>query len=432
MAANGTFAMAARRGLAVVLLLLAAACATAQHPAVIPPAPPAQPASATVITPQRQAAFEGFLRDFRTQALAAGIGGALYDEALGHVRLDPRIEQLNEAQPEFAKPIGQYLDNAVSAARVGDGKNALLANADMLTRIQTQYGVPKEILVAIWGNESDFGRFMGSFNIFNALATLAFEGPRTVYARTQLLAALKVAQQGPFRPSAMNASWAGAFGQTQFVPTTWLDHAVDFDGDGKKDLWNSSADALASAAQLLVDYGWKRGQPWGYEVRLTTNFPYEQADLDNVKPLADWRALGVTTVGGGARLAEQKNGAILLPMGTRGPAFLVFDNFKVVLKYNAAISYGLAVCLLAERIAGGDGVVASWPRDEQPLTRSQRVQFQQDLKTLGYDPGEIDGVIGRKVRIALRAYQQARNLAADGFATKALLDLMDAEIRRNS
>jgi membrane-bound lytic murein transglycosylase B len=432
MAAKGTFVKGARRGLALGLILLAGACATSQRkPAAPPPPPPAIPPAPTV-TPQMESRFEGFIRDFRAQALAAGVDGALYDQALGHVTLDPRIEQLNAAQPEFVKPIWQYLDNAVSAKRIADGQVALAASADMFAKLEAQYGVRKEILAAIWANESDYGRVLGNFNIFQALATLAFEGPRTAYARPQLLAALKVAQQGPFATGAMFSSWAGAFGQTQFVPTSWLAHAVDFDGDGKKDLWNSAGDALASAAQLLVNYGWQRGQRWGYEVKLPANFPYEQADLDIVKPLSDWRMLGVTDVTGGVLGEDQQQGAIILPAGARGPAFLVFGNFNAVLKYNAAVSYGLAVCLLADRLAGGAGVVTPWPRDEQPLSRAQRFQLQQDLKALGYDPGEIDGVIGRNVRAALRAYQKARHLPADGFATQSLLSMMDSEIRGNS
>ena len=432
MAENGTFPIWARQTAAGCLLLLAAACATPRHGPVAPaPVAPPPPVGPVEITPQLESRFEGFVRDFRTEALAAGIDGALYDRALGRVTLNPRIEQLNAAQPEFSKPVWQYLDGAVSPARIADGKAALANNADMFARLETQYGVPKEIIAAIWANESDYGRVLGNFNIFEALATLAFEGPRTAYARPQLLAALKVAQTGPFAPGTMFSSWAGAFGQTQFVPTSWLAHAVDFDGDGKKDLWNSSGDALASAAQLLVDYGWQRGQRWGYEVKLPANFAYEQADLDIVKPLSDWRAAGVTLVSGGELPADQQNGAIILPAGARGPAFLVFGNFNAVLKYNAAVSYGLAVCLLGDRLSGGEGVIAPWPRDEQPLSRTQRFQLQQDLKTLGYDPGAIDGVIGRNVRAAVRQFQKARSLPADGFATKALLDRMDAEIRRN-
>ncbi|HVZ69247.1 MAG TPA: lytic murein transglycosylase [Rhizomicrobium sp.] len=432
MAKKGTSGRWAGRGLAVGLALLTASCAGQKHAPPVPPPALPPPAAQPAVTPEEETAFEAFLRDFRTQALAAGIDGALYDQALGHVTLDPRIEQLNAAQPEFVRPIWQYLDNAVSAKRIADGQAALTANAEMFARLERQYGVAKEILAAIWANESDYGRAPGDFNIFQALATLAFEGPRISYARPQLLAALKVAQQGPFATGTMFSSWAGAFGQTQFVPTSWLDHAVDFDGDGKKDLWNSPGDALASAAQLLVDYGWQRGQPWGFEVKLPANFRYEQADLDAARPVSDWRALGVTKVSGEALPDDLPAGAIILPAGARGPAFLVFANFNAVLKYNAAVSYGLAVCLLADRLTGGAGIVASWPRDEQPLSRTEREQLQRNLKALGYDPGEIDGVIGRKVRAALRQFQLARNLPADGFATKALLDLMNAELQRNS
>lgn len=420
MTQNGPFGLKARRTLAAATVLLVASCASGPDNPLHPTAAPAASQGSADISPQMETRFEGFLRDFRVQALAAGIDGGLYDRALGQVRLNPRIEQLNAAQPEFSKPVWEYLDSAVSAARIADGKAALLANAALFDRLEAAYGIPRQIIAAIWANESNYGRFMGSFNLFEALATLAFEGPRTAYARPQLLAALKVAQSGPFDPTQMKSSWAGAFGQTQFIPTSYLAHAVDFDGDGKKDVWTSPGDALASAAQLLANAGWQRGEVWGVEVKLPPGFAYEDADLDIIKPMAEWRARGVTTVAG-ASLDGDQPGAIILPGGARGPAFLVFNNFRVVLKYNAAVSYGLAVCLLADRLVGGNGIVAPWPRAEQALSRSQRFQLQQDLKTLGYDPGSIDGVIGRQVRAAIRDYQKSRNIAADGFATVSLL-----------
>lgn len=417
---NGPFGLKARRGLVATAVLLAASCASGPHSPLSPTAAPAASQGTPGISPQMETRFEGFLQDFRGEALSAGIDGGLYDRALGQVRLNPRIEQLNAAQPEFSKPVWEYLDSAVSAARIADGKAALVANAALFDRLEATYGIPRQVIAAIWANESNYGRFMGSFNLFEALATLAFEGPRTAYARPQLLAALKVAQSGPFDPALMKSSWAGAFGQTQFIPTSYLAHAVDFDGDGKKDVWTSPGDALASAAQLLANAGWQRGEVWGVEVKLPPGFAYEDADLDIIKPMAQWRARGVTTVAG-ASLEGGQPGAIILPGGAGGPAFLVFNNFRVVLKYNAATSYGLAVCLLADQLVGGNGIVAPWPRAEQALSRSQRFQLQQDLKTLGYDPGSIDGVIGRQVRAAIRDYQKSRNIAADGFATVSLL-----------
>ncbi|HSZ75736.1 MAG TPA: lytic murein transglycosylase [Rhizomicrobium sp.] len=373
--------------------------------------------------------FAQFIASFRVQAHAAGITDATYDAALGHVAFNPRVWQLNGAQPEFVRPIWDYLDTAVSPRRIADGQAMLAANAATLTQIEQRYGVPKEILVAIWGMESDYGRSMGSFNLFEALATLAFDGPRVDYARPELIAALKMVQNDGFKPDMMKSSWAGAFGQTQFVPTAYFAHAVDFDADGKKDLWNSAADALGSTASLLAGVGWKSGAQWGYEVRLPANFPYEQADVDSTKQIADWRALGVKTALGADLPDSPEAGAIILPAGARGPAFLVFGNFKAVLKYNNAVSYALGICELALRIGGANGIVAPWPRDEVPLGKNERLQMQRDLLVLGYDPGAVDGVLGRKVRAALRLYQQARNIPVDGFATKALLDRMNAEIK---
>jgi len=418
----------AKQGLALALACALAACEM--------PAPPqAKPAVSLSIAPvagtpfAESANFAQFIKNFRGQAHAAGITDTTYDAAMAHVAFNPRVWQLNGAQPEFVKPIWDYLDGSVSPRRIADGQAMLAANAGTLAQIEQRYGVPKEIVVAIWGMESDYGRSMGNFNLFEALATLAFEGPRTDFARPQLIAALKMVQNDGFQPQMMTSSWAGAFGQTQFVPTAYYAHAVDFDGDGKKDLWNSTADALASTASMLADAGWKRGAPWGYEVRLPEKFPYEQADTDTTKPIADWRALGVKTALGADLPDNAEAGAIILPAGARGPAFIVFDNFKTVLQYNNAVSYALGVCELAARIGGADAILTPWPRDEVPLVRAERLQMQRDLLVLGYDPGALDGVLGRKVRAALRLYQQARNLPADGFATKALLDQMNAEIK---
>ena len=365
--------------------------------------------------------FADFVRDFRDTAADAGIRHATYDAAMAHVTRRQSIEDLNLFQPEFTLPVWVYLDRAVSDRRIADGEQALAANAQMLAGVEAKYGVPKEVLVSIWGNESDYGRGSEPFNMFDALATLAYDGPRMDYARRELIAALKIMQQQNFTPERMTSSWAGAFGQTQFVPSTFLAHAVDGDGDGVIDLWHSSADALASAAAVLADAGWQRGQPWGVEVQLPKDFPYQQADIDAVKPVAEWQKLGVKTAGGAALAATPANGAIYLPAGARGPAFLVFDNFKVILKYNNAASYALAVSTLADRITGRAPIQATWPRDEHPMNRDERIAFQTGLSKLGYDIGTIDGVLGRKARAATRDFQQKHALPADGFPTEDLL-----------
>ncbi len=258
-------------------LALASALALGGCEAPVPPQRATPTVSLPIAPPPGEpyvssANFAQFIASFRDQAHAAGITDATYDAAMANVSFNPRVWQLNGAQPEFVRPIWDYLDTAVSPRRIADGQAMLAANAATLTQIEQRYGVPKEILVAIWGMESDYGRSMGSFNLFEALATLAFDGPRVDYARPELIAALKMVQNDGFKPDMMKASWAGAFGQTQFVPTAYFAHAVDFDGDGKKDLWDSVGDALGSTASLLQGVGWKQGAQWGYEVRLPANF----------------------------------------------------------------------------------------------------------------------------------------------------------------
>jgi len=376
--------------------------------------------------------FQAFIHDERAVAIAAGIKPSIYEAATANIHRNQKVEDLNLNQPEFSRPVWLYLDSAVSNKRVLDGQAGLNANLQTLSSIEAKYGVPKEVVVSIWGNESDFGHGHEVFNMFEALATLAYDGPRAEYAKPEFLAALKIMQQQKFDPAIMTASWAGAFGQTQFTPTTFLQHAVDGDGDGVIDMWHSTADALASAANVLADAGWQRGNVWGYEVRLPAGFAYDQADVDTVKPVADWRKLGVTKISGATLPSSLENGAIFLPAGARGPAFMVFDNFKVILKYNNAASYALAVSLLADRIKGKDPVQASWPRDEIPLTRDERLAFQTYLTKLGYDIGTIDGVLGRKARAALRTWQQRHGIAADGFPTEDLLTrvAIDAQSRK--
>ena len=303
----------------------------------------------------------------------------------------------------------------------------LARQSEALARIEAASGVPAEILVAIWGMESDYGRDSGNLNLFAALATLAYDGPRQEFAKPELLAALQILQSQKYPLSEMVGSWAGAFGQTQFTPTTFQKYATDGDGDGHIDLWQSAGDALASSATLLRQSGWEPGKPWGYEVRLPAGFAYEDADLETVKPLSEWRERGVKLFAGASLPHGEDNTSIYLPAGARGPAFIIFPNFKVILQYNNAASYALAVAVLADRIAGRPGTQGRWPREERSLSRAERLRFQTDLKALGFDPGATDGVLGRRSRSALRDYQKAHGLPADGFATAALLARLDAE-----
>jgi membrane-bound lytic murein transglycosylase B len=375
------------------------------------------------------AKFQAFIRDFEATALAAGVTAETYNQAVAGLAPIPSIAQSNADQPEFAKPVWIYLDSAVSARRIADAKFLLAQNQTMLAGIEATSGVPKEILVAIWGMETDYGHDTGGMNLFAALATLAYDGPRQAYARPEFLAALKMLQQQKYPLSEMVASWAGAFGQTQFTPTAFFKYASDGDGDGNIDLWRSAPDALASAANLLKQSGWQTGKTWGTEVTLPPGFAYEDADLDIAKPLSQWMARGVKLASGADLPAGDDSAALYLPAGARGPAFLTFANFKVILKYNNAASYALAVALLADRMADRPALVANWPRDERALSRAERIQFQTDLKNLGFDPGVADGVLGRNTRAALRLYQKAHGLAADGFPTASLLAILEAEPR---
>jgi membrane-bound lytic murein transglycosylase B len=422
------------RILALFALLGVAACATIPHKPAPPPAVPiVQPAPVPPARPgSGDAKFDAFLIEMRSAALAQGITPETFDSAAAGIAPLPAILAMNANQPEFTRPVWSYLDTAVSARRIKDARFLLTRHGEVLDKIAGSSGVPKEILVAVWGLESDYGADSGSFNLFAALATLAYDGPRANYAKPEFLAALKIYQERRYPLSEMVGSWAGAFGQTQFTPTTFLRYAADGDGDGMIDLWRSPPDALASAARLLSEQGWVRDQPWGYEVTLPDGFAYEDAELDNLKPVADWIARGVKTATGDLLQVSDANAAIYLPAGARGPAFLVFPNFSVILKYNNAASYALAISLLADRMAGKDPVRHAWPRDERALSRNERISFQTDLQKLGFDPGTADGVLGRRTRAALRQFQKSKSLPADGFPTASLLEMLETDAAQKS
>ena len=390
------------------------------------PAPGQQVLSAQPADPDAQ--FRSFVAAFRATAIQAGIDPQIYDASTVGIARNPRVEQLNLQQPEFVKPVWQYLDGAVSLARITRGQAMLAAYAPALADIERRFGVQKEILVAIWGIESDYGQTMGSFNMFEALATLGYQGPRSDFGRRELLNALRMEQQEHYSPAAMTSSWAGAFGQTQFIPSAFLKYAVDGDADGRRDLWHSPPDALASAANLLLQSGWERNAAWGYEVVLPANFPYEYAEIDRPTSINYWRNLGVRAAAGWQLPQSDASASIFLPAGARGPAFMVFDNFRAVLKYNNAGSYALAVCTLADRLKGLPPVMASWPRDETPLSRPEQLALQTDLQRLGFDPGALDGILGRQGRTALRAWQKSHGLIPDGFATEIVLQQIERDL----
>ncbi len=343
----------------------------------------------------------------------------LYAQQLANLTPDPEVIRLDRNQPEFSRPAGAYIANAASAARIAEARRRIDAVPWAVTQ---RFGVPAEILVSIWGNESSFGQVQGDSDVIRSLATLAFDGRRRDWAEGQLKDALDIVVDGRRDRSGLKGSWAGAMGQTQFMPDNYLRLGVDQNQDGRVDIWGTESDALASAANLLAQAGWKRGQGWAYEVQLPSNFDYALAESDG-RPWSFWSQRGVAVARGGSLSSDEaaENGVILLPQGARGPAFLALPNHYVIRRYNNSASYALAIGLTADGIMGKPGLVGTWPNDG-PISREQRLGAQTALARLGYDPGGIDGVIGSGTRRALRQWQIATGRVADGYLTATLAD----------
>lgn len=390
----------------------------------MPEAPASSAAPASAVTPAAtdQGAFDAWKAQFRATATAAGVSPETFDRAFIGVSPDPSVIARDQAQPEFVTPIWDYLDNELSDQRVQRGRESLAANISTFAAVSSRYAPPPRILAAIWGIESNYGQQMGDLRVIRSLATLAYDGRRRDFAQTELLAALKILQHGDVKPDQMLGSWAGAMGQTQFIPSTYNRYAVDFDSDGRRDIWTSSADALASAANLLQSLGWHAGEPVALEVTLPNGFDYAQADLSVKKTVGEWYRAGVRPIGNApSSLRDDERASVLLPAGYRGPVFLVFDNFRAILGYNNSTSYALAVTLLARRLEGGGQVIGTWPKDDPPLGRTDLMELQALLKQKGFDPGTPDGLLGPATRLAIRAYQKTSSLPPDGYASVSLL-----------
>jgi membrane-bound lytic murein transglycosylase B len=395
-----------------------AATTTSPAPSTALPGPATDP----TLSPetQHQQAFARWITEFSGTARAAGIDEATLRAAFDNVRFVPRVIELDQAQPEFTRTVWDYLDGAVSPQHIARGQDQLLQYRREVDAGASRYSVAPEILVAIWGMESNFGSNIGDIPTIDALATLGFEGRRSTWARGQLLAALRILQHHDIDRARMIGSWAGAMGQTQFLPSNYLAYAVDADADGRRDLWASVPDVMASTANLLARSGWQAGQPWGLEVRLPAGFDFTRADADVRQPASAWSAEGVQAMDD-TPLPALADASIFLPAGAGGPAFLVGANFRTLLRYNNSTSYALAVGLLAQQLAGGPAVQAAWPRDLQPLTRSQLLALQEALNTRGFDSGTPDGMLGPATRRGVRGYQRSLGLPADGYPTVELL-----------
>lgn len=368
-----------------------------------------------------EAGFRDWVEGFRKKAMEAGVPAAVYDREMRTAAYLPDVVARDRRQTEFTKTIWDYLDIAVSGDRVALGRKALEKHADLLARIEAEYGVEKEIVAAIWGLESAYGTWRGDTDIISALATLAYDGRRAAFFEAQLLQVLEIVDQGHVARSALKGSWAGAMGHTQFMPSSWAEFAVDFDGDGRRNIWGDDpADALASTANYLRRWGWVKGQPWGLEVTLPPGFDYDQTTERVVKPVAEWRAMGVAPAAGGA-LPEGQDASILLPAGHTGPAFLIYPNFQVIEKYNLADAYVIGIGHLSYRLRGGPAIAAPWPRHWRVLTLEERKELQAALVALGLDTGGVDGRVGPKTIAAVKAWQKARGDVADGYPSPDVL-----------
>ena len=385
---------------------------------------PNQPTQADLLPdpagPAKRMSFAQWLKTFEERARDSGISENTLRTALSNARFVPRIVELDRAQPEFTRPPWVYIEGAVSQARIDQGKALIKKHQAVFKAAEQRYGVPPSVITAIWGMESNFGKNFGSFRAVDALATLAYDGRRYEWASRELLIALKIIDRGDIPATQMLGSWAGAMGHTQFLPSAYQKFAVDGDGDAKRDIWGSIPDVIHSTANFLAQSGWKTGEVWGAEVTLPKGFDFARAELKESQPTAAWAAEGVRALGAG-KLPELDNASIITPAGARGPAILVGNNFRTLLKYNNSNNYAIAVALIAQQIDGGAGLASAWPRDLEPLTRSDVRAMQEALNARGFNTGTPDGVAGPATRVGLRNYQKSVGIPADGYPTKDML-----------
>ncbi|HEV3045623.1 MAG TPA: lytic murein transglycosylase [Roseiarcus sp.] len=364
--------------------------------------------------------FSAFLKGLWPEAHAHGVSRQTFDFAFRGVTFDPKVIARTKKQAEVVKPIWDYIAGAVSPGRIARGQEKATAYRIWLAKARQDYGVDPATIIGVWGVETDFGGFVGGDNVIRALATLAYARYRGDYFKQELIAALQILEEGAVAPGEMRGSWAGAMGQTQFMPSSFRKFAVDFEGHGKRDIWSSAPDAIGSTANYLKEHGWRAGEQWGYEVVLPQGFALEAADTANYSTIRGFAQRGIARADGRS-LPESGEAQLLIPAGLAGPIFLVTPNFKVIKSYNNSTSYALAVALLGDRAMGGAGRGGAWPVRDRGLSLAQARDMQTRLKKMGYDVGKIDGRFGETGQTALRAYQEKNGLTPDGYATLALL-----------
>lgn len=375
-----------------------------------------------------QGSFSDWLNSFRLHALQQGISEKTLDTALEGLTPDAEVLRLDGNQPEFIRPIWQYLDRATSPRQLREGRRLIRKHRALLDQIEGQYGVPKQIIVAIWGIESDFGANYGNKSVLRSLATLGYQGKRAEFATGELLAALKIIEQNHANTDELIGSWAGAMGQAQFIPSSFLKYAVDYDQDGHYDLWDSLPDVFASIANFLAESGWRRGQTWGFEVVLPAAFDWKLNVPDYEMRNQEWQELGLRLAMAPTKQFPNphRQSRLFVPAGQNGPIFLIQHNFDVIRRYNKSNSYALAVAQMARQLGGGSPIITSWPRHEEVLSLAEVSEIQQLLNRAGHDSGKVDGKIGQVTKQAIQSWQIRNGLAGDGFANKRLLN----ELRR--
>lgn len=375
----------------------------------------------------QEISFEDWASGFRERLADHGAEPATIALMMDGLEPDSRIIDRDRSQPEFVRPVWQYLEGAASDARTQNGLSAQAAHRDALETVESQFGVDAHILTAIWGLESAYGVIQGDFDIVRSLATLAWEGRRRNFAESQLLAVADMIEGGYADRDQLTGSWAGAMGQTQFIPTTYMERAVDIHGDGHRDIWTTEADALGSAANLLARAGWQTGAPTVIEVVLPDSFDFASWEERDRRAVSVWAMDGVRPVSGEWSPDDLYRPArILLPAGASGPAFMAFTNFDVIMRYNNSTAYALGVSYLAKRLSGLDALPGDWPEDNPPITRTQARELQQTLTDLGHDTRGVDGIFGANSRRALKSFQAANGLTPDGYAGRLAYDAVMA------
>jgi membrane-bound lytic murein transglycosylase B len=370
-------------------------------------------------TTQASQGFSQFIANLWPDAQAAGVSRATFDDAFRGVTPDSSIIKLTKGQAEFNKPVWEYLNSATSAGRIRIGVSKANEWADTLGTVERRYGVDRKVILAIWGMETGYGANTGGIYVIRALATLAHAKYRDNFFRDELLVALKILEEGHIERQNMKGSWAGAMGQTQFMPSSFMKYAVDYNGGGAKDIWTSEQDALASTANYMKSFGWKQGLVWGLEVELPTSFDFKLADRKVKRSFAQWSSLGLKP--SQDRNMPSGEAALFLPAGAKGAAFLITDNFNVIKKYNNSDSYALGVALLGDRIGGAEPIQGSWPVGSRSLTKAESMEVQKKLAALGYPIEKFDGKLGENSREAIRNFQLKQGLIADGYPSVEVL-----------